>query len=140
MMPVRPLMETNVYSLRGKVLIVGACLPELWPEAFEALAAGADQVYSLCLENSHINMAVTKLTAVLGTGQVERLSFASVDRSPHCTQMHYIRHEIERVLPEHVPMESFVCTEDGLTAVTEEAVELSKSLARLSKRTEEAEK
>ena len=40
MMPVRPLMETNVYSLRGKVLIVGACLPELWPEAFEALAAG----------------------------------------------------------------------------------------------------
>ena len=139
-MEIKSLMETNVYSLRGKVLIVGACLPELWPEAFEALAAGADQVYSLCLENSHINMAVAKLTAVLGTGQVERLSFASVDRSPHCTQMHYIRHEIERVLPEHVPMESFVCTEDGAVPVTEEAVELSKSLAKLSRMTKEAER
>lgn len=129
----KALMESNVYSLRGKVLIAGACLPEVWPEAFAALTAQADQVYSLCLENSHINMAATKLTAALGTGQVESLRFASVDRSPHCTQMHYIRHEIERVLPEHVPMESFVCTEEGPVRVSEEAVELSKSLARLSR-------
>ena len=134
----KALMESNVYSLRGKVLIAGACLPEVWPEAFAALAAQEDQVYSLCLENSHINMAVTKLTAALGTGQVESLRFASVDRSPHCTQMHYICHEIERVLPEHVPMESFVCTEEGPVRVSEEAVELSKSLARLSRSTKEA--
>ena len=139
-MQIKPLMETNVYSLRGKVLIVGACLRSVWPEAYETLAARADQVYSLCLENSHINMAVTKLTAVLGTGQVERLAFASVDRSPHCTQMHYIRHEIERVLPEHVPMESFVCTAEGAIPVTEEAVELSKSLAKLAALTKEAER
>ncbi len=132
-MELKPLMETNVYSLRGRVLIAGACLPEVWPEAFGELAAGADQVCSLCLENSHINMAVTKLTAVLGTGQLTSLCFASVDRSPHCTQMHYIRREIERVLPQHVPMESFVCTAEGPVRVTEEAVELSKSLARLSR-------
>ena len=138
-MQIKPLMETNVYSLRGKVLIVGACLPAVWPAAFETLAARADQVYSLCLENSHINMAVTKLTAVLGTGQVEHLTFASVDRSPHCTQLHYIPHEIERVLPEHVPMEHYVCTEEGAIPVTKEAVELSKSLAKLSKMTKEAE-
>ena len=139
-MEIKPLLETNVYSLRGKVLIVGSCLPEVWPRAFALLAAQADQVCSLCLENSHINMAVTKLTAVLGTGQVESLRFASVDRSPHCIQMHYIRHEIERVLPEHVPMEHFVCTEEGAIPVTKEAVELSKSLAKLSKMTKEAEK
>ena len=139
-MQIKPLMETNVYSLRGKVLIVGACLPAVWPAAFEALTARADQVYSLCLENSHINMAVTKLTAVLGTGQVERLAFASVDRSPHCTQLHYIPHEIERVLPRHVPMEHFVCTEEGAIPVTEEAVELSKSLAKLSKMAKGAER
>ena len=138
-MQIKPLMETNIYSLRGKVLIVGACLADARPESFAQLAAGADQVYSLCLENCHINMAVTKLTAVLGTGQVERISFASVDRSPHCVQMHYIRHEIERVLPEHVPMESFVCTDEGIVPVTEEAIELSKSLAMLSRMTKEAE-
>ena len=132
----KPLLETNVYSLRGRVLIVGACLPQVWPEAYARLAAEADQVYSLCLESTHVNMAVTKLTAVLGTGLVERLSFASVDRSPHCTQLHYIRHEIERVLPAHIPMESFVCTEEGPVPVSERAVELSKSLAALSRMTE----
>ena len=112
-MQIKSLMETNVYSVRGKVLIVGACLRSVWPEAFETLAARADQVYSLCLENSHINMAVTKLTAVLGTGQVE--------------------------LPRHVPMEHFVCTEEGAIPVTAEAVELSKSLAKLTKLAKEAE-
>ena len=136
----KALMESNVYSLRGKVLIAGACLPEVWPDAFEAIASRATQIYSLCLENSHINMAVTKLTAALGTGQIKRIWLASVDRSPHCVQMHYIRHEIERVLPRHVPMESFVCTKEGVTPVTEEAVALSKSLATLSKMTKEAEK
>ena len=133
------LMSTNVYSVRGRVLVVGSCLPQVWPEAFGRLAGEADQVYALCLEETHVNMAITKLSAIFGTGQLESLTFASVDRSPHCVQMHYIRHEIERVLPEHVPMESFVCTDEGIVPVTEEAIELSKSLALLSRMTKEAE-
>ena len=126
------LMETNVYALRGRVLVVGACLPQVWPEQFERLAAEYDQVYGLCLETTHVNMAVTKLAAVLGTGQLEKLAFATVDRSPHCTQMHYIRHEIERTLLEHVPVESYVVSDGKIVAVPERAVELSKSLARLA--------
>lgn len=134
------MMESNVYSFEGVVLIAGSCLPQMAQEAFASLAAQADGVYTLCLEQTHINMAVTKLTAILGTGKVSRLLLASVDRSPHCTQMHYIRHEIERVLPEHVPMESFVCTDEGIVPVTERAIALSKSLAMLSKMTKEAER
>ena len=64
------LMETNVYALRGRVLVVGACLPQVWPEQFERLAAEYDQVYGLCLETTHVNMAITKLAAVFGTGQL----------------------------------------------------------------------
>lgn len=128
----RPLMETNVYAVRGKVLVVGACLPQVYPEAFERLAAQADQVYTLCLETTHINMAVTKLSAVFGTGQLERLSFASVDRSPHCTQLHYIKHEIERTLKQHVPVESFVVVDGEIIEVPDAAIELSKSLGRLA--------
>lgn len=127
----KALLETNVYSLRGKVLIVGSCLPEVFPEAFEKLALEADQVYFLCLEQTHINMAITKLSAVLGTGQVTSLRFATVDRSPHCVQMHYIPHEIERVLPEHIPMERFVVSENRIYPVSDEAVERSKTLAKL---------
>ena len=38
------LMEANVYALKGRVLVTGACLPQVWPEAFERLAEEADQV------------------------------------------------------------------------------------------------
>ena len=127
----KSLMETNVYSLRGRVLIVGSCLPEVSPEAFAALSAEADQVYTLCLEQTHLNMAITKLSAVLGTGQVESLRFATVDRSPHCVQMHYIPHEIERILSIHIPMERFVVVGDHLYPVSSEAVERSKTLSAL---------
>ena len=124
-------LETNVYSFRGTVLIYGACLPEVSPEGFRALSAQADGAFALCLERDHLNMAITKLTAILGTGQVERILFATVDRSPHCTQMHYMTHEIERILPEHIPMESYVVSGDKPVRISPETVELSKSLARL---------
>ena len=127
-----PLMETNVYAVRGRVLIVGACLPQVWPEAFEQLSREADQVYSLCLETTHVNMAITKLSAVFGAGQLEKLTLASVDRSPHCTQMHYMKHEIERTLKEHPPVESYIISEGRAVGVPDEAVELSKSLAKLT--------
>ena len=130
----RPLMETNVYSVRGRVLVVGSCLPEVEPEAYGRLAAKADQVYSLCLETTHINMAVTKLSAIFGMGRMTRLVLASVDRSPHCTQMHYIKHEIERTLPNHVPVEDCVVSGGRIVPVPDAAIELSKSLAELAER------
>ena len=127
------LMETNVYSIKGKVLIAGACLPEVFPETFSELSSGADQVYTLCLETTHINMAITKLSAVFGTGQLEKLTFASVDRSPHCTQMHYIMHEIGRTLKDHIPVENYVVAEGEIIHVPERAIDLSKSLSKLAK-------
>ena len=132
-MKISPLMETNVYAVKGRVLVVGSCLAQVYPEAVQTLASQADQVYSLCLETTHINMAVTKLSAVFGTGQLEKLVFASVDRSPHCTQMHYITHEIERTLKEHVPVESVVVVGGEIVAVPAAAIELSKSLGKLAK-------
>ena len=92
------LMTTNIYDVRGSVAVVGACLQSVQPEGFKAVTEGMDEIYSLCLEETHINMAVTKLGAMLSTGQIKKLVFASVDRSPHCTQMHYIKHELERMM------------------------------------------
>ena len=132
-MSISALMETNVYAVKGRVLVVGACFPSVYPEAYRSLASRHDQVYTLCLETTHINMAITKLSAVFGTGQLERLTFASVDRSPHCTQMHYIKHEIERTMKEHVPVDSYVVVDGELISVPDAAIELSKSLGKLAK-------
>ena len=94
----KELMSSNIYDAAGAVLIAGSCLESTHPEAFARLAEGMDRVYTLCLEQTHINMAITKIAAMLGTGQIRRLVFASVDRSPHCVQLHYIKHEIQRTM------------------------------------------
>lgn len=125
------LIRSNIYEPRGTVAVVGSCLPQMQPEAFCQVESMADQVYSLCLEETHVNMAITKLGAILSTGQVQRLIFATVDRSPHCTQMHYIKHELERMLPLAIPVEDYVAVDDRLICLSEATLELSKTLSKL---------
>jgi len=120
------LMTRNIYDVRGRVLVCGACLPSTHPEGFAALCRDADEVYSLCLEQTHINMAVTKL-------QITSLRFASVDRSPHCTQLHYIKHELERMMTISIPIEDYVVPDAEPVKISDETIDLSKSLARLEK-------
>lgn len=127
------LMTRNIYDVRGRVLVCGACLPSTHPEGFAALCRDADEVYSLCLEQTHINMAVTKLGAMLSTGQITSLRFASVDRSPHCTQLHYIKHELERMMTISIPIEDYVVPDLEPVKISDETIDLSKSLARLEK-------
>ena len=64
----KELMSSNIYDAAGAVLIAGSCLESTHPKAFTRLAEGMDRVYTLCLEQTHINMAITKITAMLGTG------------------------------------------------------------------------
>ncbi len=128
----KDLMSVNVYIPQGKVLICGSCLESTHPEGFKALAEDADEVYALCLEQTHINMAVTKIAAMLGTGRVKALTFASVDRSPHCTQLHYIKHEIERTMQLNIPVCSYVVPDKEPIAVSDKAIDLSKSLSVLT--------
>lgn len=126
------LMSSNIYDASGVVLIAGSCLESTHPQAFGQISARADRVYTLCLEETHINMAITKIAAMLGTGQIKKLLFASVDRSPHCVQMHYIKHEIQRTMELKIPVESYVAVGDSLVPVSDEAVEASKTLSRLT--------
>ena len=127
------LLRSNIYEPRGAVAIVGSCLSRMQPRAYEELSAMADDIYQLCLEESHINTAITKLGAILSTGQVDKLIFATVDRSPHCTQMHYIKHELERMMPLTVSVENYVAVEDKLIRLSEQTLELSKTLSLLEK-------
>ena len=128
----KELMSSNIYDAAGAVRIAGSCLESTHPQAFAQISAGADRVYTLCLEQTHINMAITKIAAMLGTGQIQRLVFASVDRSPHCVQLHYIKHEIQRTMEIRIPVEQYVAVGDSCVKVSEAAVDASKSLARLA--------
>ena len=126
-----PLLTTNIYEPEGTVLICGTCLERMQPGAFARLAAEVDFVYSLCLEESHINMAVTKIGAMLSTGRIRKLIYATVDRSPHCTQMHYIDHEVRRMMTVNAEILHFVAFEDDLYPVDDRGIERSKTLRLL---------
>lgn len=127
-----PLLTTNIYEPEGIVLICGTCLPKMEPECFARLEKLADRVYSLCLEESHINMAVTKIGAMLSTGRVTKVMYATVDRSPHCTQLHYIDHEVRRTMPDSVEAEHYVASGGWIYPVPDRAIEQSKALRILA--------
>ena len=125
------LLTTNIYEPRGTVLICGTCMERMQPGAFARLAAQADCIYGLCLEESHINMAVTKIGAILSTGQIQKLIYATVDRSPHCTQLHYIDHEVRRMMTVTAEIAHYVAVEDTLYPIADAAIERSKTLRLL---------
>lgn len=130
------LLERNIYDARGNILICGTCLPRMQQEAFDKIKKEYDDILFLCLENDHINMAITKICGMISTNKVTSITFASVNKSPHCTQLHYIRNEIKRVmdnnnLPE---MKNIVIDNNEIYEIDESTLKLSKDLIALSKR------
>ena len=65
---------------------------------YKELSKKFDIILSLCLESDHINMVITKICGMISTKKVTSITFASVNKSPHCTQLHYIKNEIKRVM------------------------------------------
>ena len=55
------LLETNIYDVKGNVLICGTCLPNMERKVYQELIKDFDTVLYLCLEKEHINMAITKI-------------------------------------------------------------------------------
>ena len=125
------LLETNIYDVKGKVLICGTCLPRMQKEGFKKLEKGFDTILYLCLEKEHINMAITKICGMISTKKIESLTFASVNKSPHCIQLHYIKHEIERVMKDIPQIENIIIEDNKIYKISDEAISLSKNLVKL---------
>lgn len=126
------LMDANIYEPKGKILICGTCLPTMQPKGYADLAEDFDMIFNLCLEKEHINMAITKICGMLSTGQITQLVFATVNNSPHCTQMHYIKHEIKRVMKQELPpIFNFIVENNELHFINSETTRLSKDLVSL---------
>lgn len=133
------LLETNIYEPKGKVLICGTCLPKMQPVGYAALAEDFDFIMSVCLERDHINMVITKIQAMLSTGKITQLVFASVNKSPHCIQLHYIKNEIKRSKIENLPpIFSFIIDNNELHFINSDVIAMSKDLIALSKMVEKS--
>lgn len=128
----KELLKSNIYDVENTIVIVGSCLKNMQPEGFDKIKAISQNIYELCLEETHINMAITKIGGMIRTGKVKRIIFATVDKSPHCVQVHYIRNELEKMMNlENVDITNYVVVDNQLVEINPETISLSKSLSNL---------
>lgn len=126
------LMSTNIYDVEETVIIVGSCLKNMQPQGYEQLKNLSKNIYELCLEETHINMAITKIGGMLRTGKIKNIIFVTVDKSPHCVQVHYIRNELEKMMDlKEINITNYVVVENQLIEICNDVISMSKSLGKL---------
>lgn len=130
---INDLMKTNCYDVNDTMIIVGSCMPKMQPKAFEELCKISNNIYEVCLESTHINMVITKIIGMLCRVKVNKIIYASVDKSPHCVQLHYIDNEVRKALDlSNTEIIHFVSADNKLIEIQKETISLSKNLAKLN--------
>ena len=128
----KELMKSNIYDVDETIIIVGSCLKNMQPKGYGKLEEISNNIYDLCLEETHINMAITKIGGMLRTGKIKNIIFATVDKSPHCIQMHYIQDELRKMMNlDNIKITNYVVVNDELIEITKETISLSKNLSEL---------
>lgn len=131
----KELLKTNIYDIEETMIIMGSCVPRMQPKGYEKVKEISENIYDLCLEKDHINMAITKISGMISTGKIKNLYFVSVDKSPHCVQLHYIRHELERIMNlDRLNIKNYVIVNNELIEINPKAIHLSKNLSELNTR------
>ena len=131
----KDLLKTNCFDIQETMIIIGSCLPNMQHEAYKELEKISNNIYEVCLEKEHLNMIVTKIIGMLARGKVKKLIFATVDKSPHCIQLHYVIKELENAIDiSNIEIINYVATENKLIKIPIEVISLSKNLSKLSKK------
>jgi hypothetical protein len=130
----KELMSTNIYDVKDEILICGKCIKDINKNVYNKLLEICPNVYGACLQETHIDMLISKITAMISTGKIKKIIFASVDGSPHCVQLHYIRKEINRRIKNlNYEIKNYVLLNDEIIEIDENTISLSKNLAVIKK-------
>lgn len=128
----KDLMKSNIYDVESTIVIVGSCLKYMQPQGFKKLMDISNNVYELCLEETHVNMAITKVGGMLRTGKIKNVIFATVDKSPHCIQMHYIQDELRKMMNiNDVNIKNYIIVNNELEEISPDIISMSKNLKEL---------
>ena len=131
----KDLLKTNCFDVEETMIIVGSCLEQMQPNAFLELKNISNNIYDVCLEKDHLNMVVTKIIGMLARGKVKRLIFATVDKSPHCVQLHYVVKELENAIDlSNIEIVNYVAVDNKLIAIPIDVISLSKNLSKLKEK------
>ena len=128
----RDLLKTNCFDIQETMIIVGSCLDRMQPEAYKELEQISSNIYDVCLEKEHLNMVVTKIIGMVARGKIKKLVFATVDKSPHCVQLHYVIKELENAIDiSNIELINYVAVDNKLNKIPIEIISLSKNLSKL---------
>ena len=131
----KDLLKTNCFDVTETMIIVGSCMEQMQPKAFEELKNISNNIYDVCLEKDHLNMVVTKIIGMLARGKVKRLIFATVDKSPHCVQLHYVVKELENAIDlSNIEIINYVAVDNKLIDIPIGVISLSKNLSKLKEK------
>ncbi len=131
----KDLLKTNCFDVEETMIIVGSCIQNMQPKAYEELLKICNNIYEVCLEKEHLNMVVTKVIGMLARGKIKKLIFATVDKSPHCIQLHYVVKELENAISlDNIEIINYVAVDDKLVEIPIEVIGISKNLSKLKEK------
>ena len=131
----KDLLKTNCFDTQETMIIVGSCLDRMQPGAYKELEQISNNIYDVCLEKEHLNMIVTKIIGMVARGKMEKLIFATVDKSPHCVQLHYVVKELENAIDlSNIEIVNYVAVDDKLVEIPIDIISLSKNLSKLKEK------
>ena len=130
----KEVMKTNIYDVKDTIVIAGSCLKDVQPLGYKKIKEISNNIYELCLEETHINMAITKIGGMIRTGKVHNIIFVTVDKSPHCVQMHYIQDELKKMMNlDDINITNYVVVNNELIEISPDIISLSKNLSKIKK-------
>ena len=133
----KDLIKTNCYDVKDEMCIIGTCLKNMQKEAYDKLEKEYGIIYEVCLEQTHINMLITKLIGMLSRVKVKKIVFASVDRSPHCVQLHYVENEIRKAMNiDDIEVIHYISRDNKLHVIPQDVINISKDLVALKNKLE----
>ena len=131
----KDLLKINCFDIQETMIIVGSCLESMQPKAYKQLEQISTNIYDVCLEKEHLNMVVTKIIGMIARGKIKKLIFATVDKSPHCIQLHYIIKELENAIDiSNIEITNYVAVDNKLIEIPLEVISLSKNLSKLKEK------
>lgn len=105
------------------------------PNAYKELEEISTNIYDVCLEKEHLNMIVTKIIGMIARKKVKNLIFATVDKSPHCVQLHYVVKELQNAIDiSNIKIVNYVAVDNKLIEIPLEIISLSKNLSKLKEK------
>lgn len=126
------LMRTNCYDVANEIAIIGSCLPNMQPKAFNEIYQMTSNIYEICLEETHINMAIAKIGGMLSRVNLNKIILATVDKSPHCIQVHYIENELAKMMDlSNIEIVHYVAVNNKLIQISNDIIKKSKCLSEL---------